>query len=302
MRSDENLKRSSAAVVLLAAFLLIPQAFGKGPAGTAPETAKVPVNGLEIGYRIYGRGEPLLMIMGYAGEMDVWPPELVQELSRSYRVILFDNRGMGYSSGADAPVSIELMASDAAELLTALHIESAHVLGWSMGAMVAEQLAISYPQRVRKLVLYGASLDNEPVMAAIKRMGAAGAKQLLPMMFPAAWLKANPDIFGRLPSPSIRPIPAVVSKQREAIARWAPDPKKLAGISEEVLLVSGVQDNVVPPAQALRLAEIIPGSWLARFRDAGHWLMYQAPQDLASLVHAFLSIREDLLVDPAGAR
>jgi pimeloyl-ACP methyl ester carboxylesterase len=194
------------------------------------------------------------------------------------------------------------MASDAAGLLTALGIESAHVLGWSMGAMVAEQLAISYPQRVRKLVLYGASIDNEPVMAAIKRMGAADAKQLLPMMFPAAWLKANPDIFGRLPRPGIPPIPTVVSKQREAIARWSADPKKLAGMSKEVLLVSGDQDNVVPPAQALRLAEIIEGSWLARFRDAGHWLMYQAPKDLAHLIHAFLSIREDLLVDPAGTR
>jgi len=299
---DQSLKKSAMAVALLAALLLVSQAFGKGLIGSAPETDKTHVNGLEIGYRIYGRGEPLLMIMGYAGEMDVWPPEFVHELSRSYRVILFDNRGMGYSSGADAPVSIELMASDAAGLLTALDIESAHVLGWSMGAMVAEQLAISYPQRVRKLVLYGASIDNEPVMAAIKRMGAAGPKQLLPMMFPAAWLKANPDIFGRLPRPGIPPLPAVVSKQREAIARWSPDPGKLASISKEVLLVSGEQDNVVPPAQALRLAEIIPGAWLARFRDAGHWLMYQAPRDLAHLVQAFLSIREDLLVDPAGAR
>jgi pimeloyl-ACP methyl ester carboxylesterase len=97
-------------------------------------------------------------------------------------------------------------------------------------------------------------------------------------------------------------LPAVVAKQREAMANWSADIQRLSSMSKDVLLVSGDEDNVTPPAQSLRLAGIIKGSWLARFRGAGHWLMYQAPEDLARLVHSFLSIREDLLIDQTSKR
>lgn len=287
---------------MLIGLLWVSQALGEGLGSAAAETAKVSVNGIDIGYRIHGQGDPLLMIMGYAGVMDVWAPALVKELSRSYRVILFDNRGMGYSSGADTDISIELMASDAAGLLTALDIESAHVLGWSMGSMVAQELALSSPGRVRKVVLYGTTIDTKPVLAAVDRMGVASPEVLLPMLFPAPWLKANPDAFKRLPVPSIAPLPAVVTKQREAMADWSSDIQGLSSMRKDVLLVSGDEDNVTPPAQSLRLAGIIKGAWLARFRGAGHWLMYQAPEDLAHLVQGFLSIREDLLMGRSSIR
>lgn len=94
---------------------------------------------------------------------------------------------MGYSSGRDNPISMALMAADAVGLIDALNIKSAHILGWSMGSIVAQELALSYPERVRKLVLCGTAYDSKPVMAAIDRMGPARAEDLFSMLFPAPW-------------------------------------------------------------------------------------------------------------------
>jgi pimeloyl-ACP methyl ester carboxylesterase len=289
------------AALLLLSLLPVFGALADDTSAPPVKTASVRVNGLELGYRTRGQGEPLLMIMGYAGVMDVWAPELVEDLSHSYRVIMFDNRGMGYSSGEDAPVSIRLMADDAAGLLEALHIESAHVLGWSMGSMVAMELAMDRPERVRKLVLYGSSIDMPAVIAAVDRMGAISPEALLPMLFPKAWVKSHPGIFSRLPAPSIAPNPKVIAKQRQALAGWSVDQSRLARIDKDVLLVVGEEDDVTPLAQGLRLAAIIPGAWVARFRGAGHWLMYQAPNDLARTVDGFVSVQENLL-EQAGGR
>jgi len=285
---------AATAVVLLALFRLLP-AFGETPQRIPAGTATVPVNGVEIGYRVLGNGEPLLMIMGYAGTMDVWDPLLIEALSRSFRVIIFDNRGMGYSSGRDSPISIASMAQDAAGLLAALDIGRAHILGWSMGAMVAQELALAYPDRVDKLILYGAAYDNRPVLEAIGRMGAANPETLLPMLFPDRWLKANPKVFERLPVPSVPPEAEVVERQRAAIAEWSGGDTRLAALRMPVLLISGEQDDVTPVGQSVHLASVIGGAWLARFRGGGHWLMYQAPHQLSRVVAGFLSARPDLL-------
>lgn len=284
----------AAAVFLLALFRPF-STFGEPSGPAVPETASIRVNGLDIGYRVLGNGEPLVMIMGYAGTMDVWDPTLIEELSRSYRVIVYDNRGIGYSSGRDAPISIRVMAEDAAGLLAALNIERTHILGWSMGAMVAQELALAYPERVDKLVLYGTAYDSKPVIEAIDRMGAATPETLLPMLFPAPWLKGNPEIFERLPVPSVPPDAEVVERQRTAVANWSGGDVRLAALRMPVLLVSGEADDVTPVRQSVHLASVIEGAWLARFRGAGHWLMYQAPHELARLVTGFLSARPDLL-------
>jgi pimeloyl-ACP methyl ester carboxylesterase len=117
---------------------------------------KVSVGDIDIAYKVFGEGDPLLLIMGYSGTMDLWSPEVLAELAAHYKVIIFDNRGMGNTIASGKKFTIELFADDTAGLLDALDIERSHVLAWSMGTNIAQELVLNYPDKVDKLILYAA--------------------------------------------------------------------------------------------------------------------------------------------------
>ena len=259
-----------------------------------PPAQTVAVDDVVLGYRILGSGKPLLCITGYGCTMDTWDPELLAALARHHRLILFDNMGMGASTASGQAYTIDRLADDAAGLLTVLGIDRADVLGWSMGAMVALELGLRHPEVVDRLVAYGAADDPKVVTEAVDGLRRMSGEAFMAQLFPRSWWVAHPDALARLPKPAIAPNPDTMRRQRDAIAGWAGFGDRLAGLDKEVLLVVGQDDTITPPAQSLALAGKIPGSWLVRFRDAGHWLMYQMPSDLARVVEAFLDRRDAL--------
>ena len=114
--------------------------------------ATATVDSIELYYEEHGRGDPLLLIMGLAADSTAWMFQ-VPDFAERHRTITFDNRGVGRSSKPAGPYTIHQMADDAAGLLDALRIARAHVLGVSMGGMIAQELALRHPERVRGLVL-----------------------------------------------------------------------------------------------------------------------------------------------------
>src|SRR5918997_348105 len=124
------------------------------------------VNGQELHYLQRGEGEPLLLIQGMSGTHLSWGDEFLEALEPEFSLTYFDNRGAGKSSRVDDPFSIEDMADDAAGLLDAVGIERAHVLGISMGGMIAQQLALKHPERLRTLTL-GCTYPGGPGSALI---------------------------------------------------------------------------------------------------------------------------------------
>ncbi|MEF2229895.1 MAG: alpha/beta fold hydrolase [Pseudodesulfovibrio sp.] len=254
----------------------------------------VRVNGADLACRILGRGDPLLLVMGFGGTMDIWDPALVDDLARSHRVILFDHRNAGRSPESPGPVTVEGMACDALGLLRALGIGRAHVLGWSMGSMIAQEMALAEPEAVDKLVLYGTVCRPEGVRRALSRFEGVTHEQLLAMLFPKEWADAHPDVWSRLPSPAVPASAWAVARQREAMLAWPGARDRLGHIRSDTLVVAGEEDEITPVADGLDVAARIPGAWVARFRGAGHWLMYQSPGGLASAVTDFLSATPDL--------
>ena len=122
------------------------------------------VGDITMAYWTYGEGYPLVMIMGFSGTMDMWDPTVITELSARYQVIVFDNRGMGKTSAGTRESTIEQFADDTAGLISALGIEQTHVLGWSMGTAIAQELVLRHPAKVNRLVLYAADCGgNEAV-------------------------------------------------------------------------------------------------------------------------------------------
>jgi pimeloyl-ACP methyl ester carboxylesterase len=264
------------------------------PVQTLP-VQTVRVGDLRVGYRVAGAGDPLLMVMGYGGTMDAWDDALINRLARTRKVILFDNRNMGYTATTDAPVSVAGMARDALGLLTALGIERADVMGWSMGSVIAQEMALARPDMVGKLVLYGTVCDPAPVNAALDRFASMSPEQFVANLFPKAWADANPDIYSRLPSPAIPPTAEAVARQRAALAQWPGTCDRLPGLTAPVLILQGEDDGVTPLDQSLRAVSLIRNAWLARFGAGGHWMMYQTPEDMAAVVETFLQVRQNLL-------
>ena len=251
-----------------------------------------------MAYREAGSGEPLILIMGYAGTMDLWDTRLVNGLAKHYRVIVFDNRGMGCSTSPDTEYSIRLFASDTAGLMDALGIKKAHVMGWSMGTFVAQELTLGYPEKVDKLILYAGSPGGTEALppapqdiAALTNMTGTDrerGERLFRELFPA-WLEQNPDPSKYFPRVTETSPPANIRKQDAAIEAWNGTYSRLPAIQQPLLLVAGDQDVIAPPGNSLLIAEQVPHSWLVRIRGGGHGLMYQYPDDLAGIVLTFLA-------------
>ncbi|SMC96780.1 Pimeloyl-ACP methyl ester carboxylesterase [Desulfocicer vacuolatum DSM 3385] len=256
---------------------------------------KAKVNGVELGYRIVGKGSPILMIIGYACTMDAWDSQMISELSKKHRVIMFDNRGAGYSTINKSKLTISQMMLDAVQLLDVLTIEKTDVMGWSMGSIIAQEMLLAYPDRVGKAILYSTSVDVEPVKKALDSMAALGKEEFRSRLFPNEWKTLNPEIYSRLPG-NANVSAEVVRRQYKAIVNWKSTRTKLKDIDNSVLILSGEDDRVTPLDQSLAASSLIPGAWLVRFKAADHWMMYQAPTEIAKTVDFFLSTEQDLLL------
>src|SRR2546427_1069679 len=147
---------------------------------------KARVNGIEINYVEAGSGDPLLLIMGFGGDHLAWAFQ-TSVFAQSYRVIAFDNRGAGQSDVPDVPYSARMMADDAVGLLDHLKIERAHVLGVSMGGMIAQEVALTHPRRVRSLQLHCTMARADRYMQALIENWASCAGRSRPRSGCASW-------------------------------------------------------------------------------------------------------------------
>ena len=161
----------------------------------------LPVGDVKLGYHEFGAGYPVILINGLASPMDTWNPPVLETISRHFRVITFDNRGTGYSGVSDKPFSVSLFARDTAALMDALCISRAHVLGFSMGACIAQEIALQFPEKIAWPVLVSGDCGGSEAV----RMGSgilarltdkSGTMQevagrMFPLLFPADWLATH---------------------------------------------------------------------------------------------------------------
>ncbi len=264
------------------------------------EVERVPVGDIDIAYRVMGLGDPMVLIMGYGSTMDMWDPLFLDNLSSKYKVIIFDNRGMGNTTAPPGNFSIAQFANDTAGLMAALGIEKAHVLGWSMGSFVAQELAIRYPERVNKIILYAGDCGGkEAVMPSSQVLedlaDTSGSPEergmrLLNLLFPKDWLSCQPAFYKWFPLPKETSLPENIERQAQAVASWPGACDRLGSIKSPTLVVTGTEDVITPPENAFILAQGIKVSWLVQFEGAGHGLMYQYPDRLAKIVADFIEL------------
>jgi pimeloyl-ACP methyl ester carboxylesterase len=252
---------------------------------------KVHVDDIDIAYKTFGKGDPILLINGYSFPMDSWDSTLLQTLASNHTVIVFDNRGIGNtSSGNEQKFSISLFANDTSGLLDALNIKRADVLAWSMGGRIAQELTLNYPDRVGKLILYAIGCGGNgsvPQSQEVRNefVNATGTAEdriarLVPLFFPQECRNENPKTTETIPNQTL-------NKQIEAAAN-APTCDRLKNITQPTLVIVGTDDAATPAANSLRMVQLIPGSWFVQIKGGGHGLMYQYPEQFSNIVKTFL--------------
>src|SRR5918996_847409 len=265
------------------------------------ETKKVRVGDIDIAYKIFGKGKPLLLIPGFSMTMDMWDPNMLRNLSLNHTVVVFDNRGIGQTTAVNDPqkFSISQFANDTAGFLTALslHNNSSNsqpidILGLSLGGFIAQEFALTYPDKVDRLILVVSSCGGKesipPQLSpeAFRSMvsGNASKDLFLSTLFPKEWINENIDYIEKNFVFPMGKIPAQnLLLQSQAAGNWeAYD--RLSNISNPTLVVAGTEDITAPPANSVMMAERIPGAWLVQMRGGGHGLMFQFPNEFSEIV------------------
>ena len=258
------------------------------------------VNGLQLYFERAGEGPPLLFISGTGGDLRVRPNQLDGPFPKAFDMLTWDQRGLGRSDKPDVPYSMADYADDAAALMSAQGWESAHVIGVSFGGMVAQELALRHPGRVRRLVLActspgGAGGASYPFHEIEHLKGEARARHLLPISDTrrdVAWAAANPALYAQLIATSASDPYAdeaghAAGAHRQLEARAAHDTwERLGQISAPTLVAGGRYDGVALPQTLERMAARIPGARL-EFFEGGHLFMIQDRAAVKAMI-AFL--------------
>jgi pimeloyl-ACP methyl ester carboxylesterase len=256
-----------------------------------------------IGYFRFGHGSPVLMITGYRATMANWNAYFLGELAKHHEVIIFDNRGIGKSKALDNAYSIKDLAGDSATLIRALKLKDTTVVGWSMGGMIAQQLALDERSLVGRLVLMStmppgprAIMIPSDVEHILSGGPGSGFQSVMNVLFPAnVQQKANAcfrqDMF--IPTSYSAPsIPSVVTgAQQTLMQRWyqdGPAYDRLGRLTVPTLALVGTDDEVLQPRNTVVLSRALPHATLVEVKDAGHAMMYQFPRQLAHRIDAFI--------------
>lgn len=270
------------------------------------EQRYVTVDGVRTAYAVLGPDSPtsLLMLNGTGSPMSQWDPALLAVLSRERQVVVYDYPGLGDSAPLPGRLSFDALATHAHGLITALGLPRADVLGWSMGGFVAQRLAVRSPGLVRALVLAGTNPGGPrtvlgPAWVQEQDSDAAGTAR--------GYVRANYPVGARHRGWAfVRRVNSAIDSGRYPIDRVpaatydamvaAEDPwlasgsnlSQLRGLTMPVLVITGIEDVVTPPANSRDLARAIPGATLALVPGAGHSFLFQRPRAVGDRLTSFL--------------
>jgi pimeloyl-ACP methyl ester carboxylesterase len=280
---------------------------------------KVHVGDIDVAYKMFGKGDPIVLFNGASDNMDAWDPSLQKGLSSNHTVIVFDQRGIANTTAGSRPYTYQQLANDTAGLLDALKIPKADVIGYSLGSYLAQQLTIIYPNKVNSLVLIGSScggkdhtpkppeflkLQAEIVNKSLNNVSISQEemKSLVSASLGSGWIRLHPesvDIPANITTlQQLKPglPPEILNNQNNVGKHWEDNPNwsgacdELAKLDKPTLVITGTDDDKYQPyVNSLKIAEKIPGAWLVQIKDAGHAVPDQYPVEISKILNTFLS-------------
>lgn len=269
-------------------------------------TRTITAGGVEFAYRELGTnnpGTPVVFLIHLAAVLDNWDPRVIDGFAASRRVITFDNRGVGASSGSPA-TSIEQMAKDAITFIKAMGLEQVDLFGFSMGGMIAQEIVLMEPELVRKMIIAGTGPAGGEGISTVARvtyldivrgfLTRQDPKQFLFFTRTPAGIRAGKEFLARLKERSQNrdkeATVTVLQAQLKALRRWGSKaPADLSKIQQPVLVANGDSDRMVPTKNTHDLARRLPHSELIVYPDAGHGGVFQFHGDFVPKALEFLS-------------
>ena len=269
-------------------------------------TQTITAGGVEFAYRELGTsnpGTPVVFLVHLAAVLDNWDPRVVDGFAAKRRVIAFDNRGVGASSGSPA-TSIEQMARDAITFIKAMGFKQVDLFGFSMGGMVAQEIALMEPQLVRKLIIAGTGPAGGEGISKVARvtyldmlrgfLTHQDPKQFLFFTRTPGGIRAGKSFLARIQERSQNRDKEItvtaLQAQLKALRRWgSKQPEDLSKIRQPVLVANGESDRMVPTRNTHDLARRLPNSDLIIYPDAGHGGVFQYHADFVPKALEFLA-------------
>jgi pimeloyl-ACP methyl ester carboxylesterase len=267
-------------------------------------TQTINAGGVQFAYRQLGpsTGVPVVFLTHLAAVLDNWDPRVVDGIAAKHRVIAFDNRGVGASSGS-TPKTIEEMARDAVTFIRALGFDQVDLFGFSMGGMIAQVIAQQQPQLVRKMIIAGTGPAGGEGIDKVTRISYLDtARGLLTRQDPKQFLfftrtpngrRAGKEFLARLEERTDDRDKAISVRsfraQLKAIHRWGQQkPADLTSIHQPVLVLNGESDKMVPTKNTVDLDRRLPNSQLVIYPDAGHGGVFQFHEDFVKRALEFI--------------
>jgi pimeloyl-ACP methyl ester carboxylesterase len=267
-------------------------------------TQTINAGGVQFAYRQLGPdiGVPVVLLTHLAAVLDNWDPRVIDGIAAKHRVIAFDNRGVGASSGS-TPTTIEDMARDAVTFIRALGFDQVDLFGFSMGGMIAQVIAQQQPRLVRKMIIAGTGPAGGEGIEKVTRITyldiARGlltrqdAKQFLFFTRTPKGRRAGKEFLARLQERTDDRDKAIsigsLRAQLKAIHRWGQQmPADLARVHQPVLVLNGESDRMVPSKNSVDLDRRLPNSELVIYPDAGHGGVFQFHEDFVKRALEFL--------------
>jgi pimeloyl-ACP methyl ester carboxylesterase len=275
---------------------------------------KTHVGDIDIGYKVLGNvsnnnsnnSNVIVLISGGSNTMNFWPPYMLNKLTSNNTVLIFDSRGIGNSTSGNKTFSIGQFASDTIGLLDALNIsKKVDVLGFSLGSLVAQEIAYMHPERVNRLILYGSlcggkklippspalmkfidSIENPQNLTDIEK-----EKILGDVLFPEKWIRENPNYLKEIPKHGVSISPQNARQLKGAFFTWVQSEScsKLNTIELPTLIIVGSEDNTTPAGNSLNLVKGILGAWLVQIKGGGHGVMFQYPEEFTRILQTFIA-------------
>ncbi|MFC3652823.1 alpha/beta fold hydrolase [Dyella humi] len=269
-------------------------------------TQTITAGDVKFAYRELGvdnPGTPVVFLIHLAAVLDNWDPRVIDGFSATHRVITFDNRGVGASSGAPAS-SMEEMAKDAISFIKAMGLDQVDLFGFSMGGMIAQEIALMEPRLVRKMIITGTGPAGGEGISKVARvtyldmirgwLTFQDPKQFLFFTRTPAGIRAGKEFLQRLKERSENRDDAItvaaLQAQLKALRKWgAKSPADLSRIYQPVLVANGDGDRMVPSSNTYDLAKRLPNCELVIYPDSGHGAVFQFHTDFVPKALEFLS-------------
>lgn len=262
---------------------------------------KIQINDFELYYSESGSGDPLMMIMGLGANSEWWDETSIERLSEHFKVIKMDNRGTGRSDKSNEAFTINNLAEDVAKLLDKINISRANILGLSMGGMIAQEIAINFPEKVSNLVLCSTFCggpkskfpSTEVVDILSKSRKGRSIEEIVDdfaqLLYTRDFIEDNPEIM-QIKKANMSKYPIsndVYKKQGKAIFSHNAC-KKLKSIKSPTLIMHGREDVLIPPENAEIMHDLIPNSKLVIIDNTAHELFSQQTAQVLSKIIEFL--------------